>query len=64
MPKINLDIGRKADSEKEKKPVIDIWAYAEPAGEEPDPLKKKYSSVATTHYISTRSLRDICRTES
>ncbi|KPQ32237.1 MAG: TIGR03943 family protein [Phormidesmis priestleyi Ana] len=40
MPKINLDIGRKADSEKEKKPVIDIWAYAEPAGEEPDPLKR------------------------
>ncbi len=24
----------------EDKPVIDIWAYAEPAGEEPDPLKR------------------------
>ncbi|MEO0760087.1 MAG: TIGR03943 family protein, partial [Cyanobacteria bacterium J06648_16] len=22
------------------KPAIDIWAYAEPAGEEPDPLQR------------------------
>ena len=33
--------GRASDAKKAgEQPAIDIWAYAEPAGEEPDPLKR------------------------
>lgn len=31
------EVGKEEEKSADDKPAIDIWAYAEPAGEEPDP---------------------------